>query len=45
MEYRAEINLYTYDQLVNDKGRKNIPWGKVSSICGAEKTAQLHVQE
>ena len=34
-----EINLYTYGQLVYDKGGKNIQWKKkVSSTSGAGKT-------
>ena len=39
-----EINPHTYDQLIYDKGGKNIQMGKtVSSITGAGKYGKLHV--
>ena len=41
-----EINPCTYEELIFDKGGKNIQWGKeASSINGAGKTGQLHVKE
>ena len=41
-----EINSHTYDQLIYDKGGKDINGEKtVSSISGAGKTGQLHVKE
>ena len=46
-----EINPCTYAYLIFDKGGKNIQWGKytiysrTSSINGAGKTGQLHVNE
>ena len=42
-----EINPHTYDQLIYDKGGKDIYNGEktVSSISGAGKTGQLHVKE
>ena len=41
-----EINPCTYSYLIFDKGGKNILWAKkVSSINGAGKTGQLHVNE
>lgn len=34
-----------YDQLIHDKGGKNIQWRKgVSSIIGAVKIGQIHVK-
>ena len=41
----AEINPDTYDQIIFDKGGKNIKWDKVSSASGAAETGQLHVYQ
>ena len=42
-----EINPYTYDQLIFNKGGKNTQWRKsnVSSISGAGQSGQLHIKE
>ena len=42
-----EINPYTYDQLICNKGGKNTQWRKsnVSSMSGAGQSGQLHVKE
>ena len=40
-----EINPHTYDQLIFDKGGKNIKWEKVSSASGAGQVGQLHVNQ
>ena len=42
-----EINPYTYDQLICNKGGKNTQWRKsnVSSISGAGQSGQLHIKE
>ena len=40
-----EINPHIYDQLSYEKGGKNIQWKKVSSIGGAQKTGQPHIEE
>ena len=40
-----EINRHTYGHLMFDKGGKNLQWRKASSISGAGKTGQLHINE
>jgi len=43
-----EINSCTYDQFIDDKGGKNIYWGKDNLSFGEKncwKTEQLHVKE
>ena len=42
-----EVNPYTYDQLICNKGGKNTQWRKsnVSSISDAGQSGQLHVKE
>ena len=40
-----EINPSTDDQLISNKGSKNIQWRKDFSVSGAGKNGQLHVKE
>ena len=40
-----EINPHTYCQLIFDKGGKNIKWEKLSSLSGAGKVEQPHVNQ
>ena len=38
-------NSDTYDQLILDKGGKNVKWEIISSASGAGTTRQLHVNQ
>ena len=40
-----EVNPHTYDQLIFDKGGQNIKWEKLSSLSGAGKVEQPHVNQ
>ena len=40
-----ELNQCFHNELIYDKGGKNIQWRKDPSISGAGKTGQLHVKE
>ena len=40
-----EINPHTYCQLIFDKGGQNIKWEKLSSLSGARKVEQPHVNQ
>ena len=42
---QAEINPFTYGQLVCDKGGKSIQWTEVSLASGVGKIGQLHINQ
>ena len=42
---KPKNKVMNYGQLIYNKGGKNIQWEEVSSISGARKTEQLHVEE
>ena len=43
--YNLEINPYTYDQFIYNRGQEHAIEKTVSLVSGAGKTGQLHVEE